>query len=80
MLSTHYHAAWWALQLVASEATGTVSDIARSIAIVVASYQFAAGRAALVAWVAWDLVVFDEAAFRARFGSGAALDATSAAY
>jgi adenine-specific DNA-methyltransferase len=29
---TKHHAAWWALQLNASEATGTVSDIARSIA------------------------------------------------
>ncbi|MFO0073988.1 MAG: SNF2-related protein, partial [Gemmatimonas sp.] len=30
--STDYHAAWWALQLIASEATGTASDIARTIA------------------------------------------------
>ncbi len=154
-LTTDYHAAWWALQLVASEATGTVSDLARSIAnakvdlnphqvdaalfamrsplargviladevglgktieaglviaqrwaerrrrillivpatlrkqwveelrqkfglpaeildqrtqsldrtdaILVTSYQFAAGRAASVAGVMWDLVVFDEA-------------------
>jgi adenine-specific DNA-methyltransferase len=153
--STDYHAAWWALQLVASEATGTASDIARTIAnakvdlnphqvdaalfalrspltrgviladevglgktieaglviaqrwaerrrrillvvpatlrkqwveelqqkfglpaeiidqrtrsldrtdvVLVASYQFAAGRVASVAAVAWDLVVFDEA-------------------